>query len=451
MATHGDGFSLFTRLGAKTFNDLDFNVLFGEAFNVLHETFFIQTHQVDGCAISPCAARAANAVNVVFADVRDFIVHHVRQVVNVNAPCGDIGRHQSPDVTTFETAQRLCTRSLALVAMQRHRVDAVFGQVFGDVVGTEFGAREHQHLAPILLVDDVCQQGFLFAAPDGMNHLGNALHRRVARRDLHTLRILEQSRCQVADFVTERGREEQALLFFGYDGQHFFHVMNEAHIEHSIGFVQHQHLHLAQIQNALLHQVQQATRCSHQNVNAFFYFADLGVHADATEYHGGGQLQKFAVGLYRLFHLCGQLAGGGEHQRADARAAEFVGGATGHRQFMQHRQYKGGRFASAGLGAAQQVMPGQHHRNGFSLDCRGGFVTMLAHGFHNGRSQFQIIKVHVRRTRPGARSSAHHGTTGAPESVKAESVRGGTGGLESFALQSSQALGSQRNAEFVGN
>ena len=36
-------------------------------------------------------------------------------------------------------------------------------------------------------------------------------------------------------------------------------VVMKAHVQHAVGFVQHQHLHLAQIQHALLGQIQQAT------------------------------------------------------------------------------------------------------------------------------------------------------------------------------------------------
>ena len=44
LATHGDRLALFTRLGAKTFDDLHRNILLGEALDVLHEAFFVQAH-----------------------------------------------------------------------------------------------------------------------------------------------------------------------------------------------------------------------------------------------------------------------------------------------------------------------------------------------------------------------------------------------------------------------
>lgn len=78
LATHGNGLCLFTRFRAKAFDHLDFDVLLSETLDVLHEAFFIQTHQVDRGTVGTSAASAANAVHVVFAHVRDFVVHHMR-------------------------------------------------------------------------------------------------------------------------------------------------------------------------------------------------------------------------------------------------------------------------------------------------------------------------------------------------------------------------------------
>ena len=91
--------------------------MFGEAFNGLHEAFFVQTHQADRLAFGTSSASAANAVHIVFADVGDVVVHHMRQVVDVNAAGGNVGGYQGAHFTTFEVSQRLCACGLALVAV----------------------------------------------------------------------------------------------------------------------------------------------------------------------------------------------------------------------------------------------------------------------------------------------------------------------------------------------
>ena len=82
-------------------------------------------------------------------------------------------------------------------------------------------------------------------------------------------------------------------------------------------------------------------------------------------------------------------------QAAQAFAAEFIFGRCLQRQAVQQRQRESGRFAGAGLCAGQQVLTRQHGRNSLCLDRRGGFVALLAHGLHDGRSQVQFVKCHL--------------------------------------------------------
>jgi len=66
LTPHGNGFCFFTRLWAKTFQNLYWNFLFGEALDFHHEAFFIQAHQADSLPAGAGAASPTNAVHVVF-------------------------------------------------------------------------------------------------------------------------------------------------------------------------------------------------------------------------------------------------------------------------------------------------------------------------------------------------------------------------------------------------
>jgi hypothetical protein len=77
LTTHGHRLGFFARYGAKFRHVFAGNALLGEFFNVLHEAFFIQTHEAHRVAIFASAAGAANAVNIIFAHVRNFIIHDV--------------------------------------------------------------------------------------------------------------------------------------------------------------------------------------------------------------------------------------------------------------------------------------------------------------------------------------------------------------------------------------
>ena len=295
LAAHGNGFGHFACFGAEAVYRLHGDLLLRKALNRLHEAFFVQADKAHGLALGARAACAANAVHVVFGYVGNFVVHHMGQVVNVDAACGNVGGYQGAQSAASEVGQRLGARALAFVAVQGHGADALFVEEFGHLVGAEFRARKYQHLVPAVLLNDVGQQVFFAVAAYGVNGLGNALRCGVARRNLHLLRVAQQGGCQFANLVAESGRKQQALLVCRQQCQYFFHVVDKAHVEHAVGLIQHQYFHARQVQRTLPVQVQQAPGSGYQNVYAFLQALDLRLHAYAAKNHGGFQAQVLAV------------------------------------------------------------------------------------------------------------------------------------------------------------
>ncbi len=247
---------------------------------------------------------------------------------------------------------------------------------------------------------------FFLAAAHRVDHLGDALHRGVARGDLDALRVFQQAIGQFADVVAEGGGKQQALLVLGHQGQDFLHVVDEAHVQHPVGLVQHQHFHAGQIHEALLLQVQQAARGGHQHVDAPVDAVDLRLHAHAAEDDGGFHRQVLGVGPQVLLDLGGQLARGAEDQGADA-ASGLLRAAL--RQAVQDGQRKRGGLARAGLGTGQQVMTGQYGGNGLGLNGGGCGIALLMHGLDNGRSQVQFFKCHCCSNAPFLGAGFSHG------------------------------------------
>jgi hypothetical protein len=211
--------------------------------------------------------------------------------------------------------------------------------------------------------------------------------RGVGRRDLDALGVLQQVGRQLADLVAEGGREQQALLGGGQQGQHLLHVVDEAHVEHAVGFVQHQDLDVRQVQVALLLQVEQAPGVA-TRTSSRLDAVDLRVHADAAEDHGGAQIEVLAVLAHRLLDLRGQLARGRQHQGANGAGARGGGwaAAAGARQSRRSCRCRSAR-RPAGRGLAA--------RRGWPGPGRGGLrVALFEHGLEQGRCQVQIVKVH---------------------------------------------------------
>src|SRR5690606_35688017 len=166
-------------------------------------------------------------------------------------------------------------------------------------------------------------------------------------------------------------------------------------VEHAIGFVEHQHLDVRQVDGALASVIEQAAGRCDEDVDAAAQSVDLRVDVDAAEHDGRRQLDVLAVRDDALLDLRRELARRREDQRADrARTAGGSAARHGRRQALQDRQHETGGRAGSGLGAGQQVAAGEHGRDRLGLDRGGGIVAAFSDGTDEGFGQAQGSKGH---------------------------------------------------------
>ena len=101
----------------------------------------------DGEARRPCSCCATDPVHVRFRRVGQVEVHDVRDVVNVDAAGGDVGRDQDVCPAGFETVERTRACVLGLVPVDRAGVDAALGELLDDAVCAVLGAAEDKRSA----------------------------------------------------------------------------------------------------------------------------------------------------------------------------------------------------------------------------------------------------------------------------------------------------------------
>ncbi len=198
------------------------------------------------------------------------------------------------------------------------------------------------------------------------NPLLDTLDRGVRRRDFDALWVVQQLAGQRRDVIGEGSREQQVLALGRQPREDLFHVMDEAHVEHPVCFIEHQDFDVGQVDTALTGQVEQAARAGHQDVYTTGHGLNLRVHADATEDAGADEFQVAGIELEALVHLCGQFAGRGQDQNAwltRAVTLGFVRNTIG-KQPLQNREGETTGFTSTGLRRNHQVATLQHGGNG---------------------------------------------------------------------------------------
>src|SRR5450830_2153871 len=137
------------RVWFKTMDDFARQALLDQLFDVFQHFVLIHADQRHGFALGASTARAADTVHIVFWNVRQVVVHHVWQLIDVNTARSDVGGDQHLQGAILEFGQRARAGRLALVAVNCQRADTVRAQ-FDQFIGAVLGAGKYQHLRPVV-------------------------------------------------------------------------------------------------------------------------------------------------------------------------------------------------------------------------------------------------------------------------------------------------------------
>ena len=116
----------------------------------------------------------------------------------------------------------------------------------------------------------------------------------------------------------------------------------EAHVEHAVRLVQHEHLDLREAHVLVLHEVDEAARGGHEQVAAALEVLDLAVELGAAHDDDRALAGPLADHTHDLLDLRRELAGGGDDE--GVRTLALLAGDE-----LQRGQREGGRLARARL------------------------------------------------------------------------------------------------------
>ena len=77
----------------------------------------------------------------------------------------------------------------------------------------------------------------------------------------------------------------------------FADVVDEAHVEHAVGFVEHEELDLVKLQPVALDEIEQAAGGRHHDFDALHHRADLAAHRHAADRQRRAQADMAAIGV----------------------------------------------------------------------------------------------------------------------------------------------------------
>ncbi len=306
----------------------------------------------------------ADAVDVVVRDVRHVEVHDVRELLDVDAARGDVGRHEDAVLAALEAGERLGPLRLGAVPVDPLARHVLLLQEVGEAVGAVLRPREGDDapdLAPREELEEELRLQLLRHRVDGLRDAdgGSRLALQVDRR-----RGVEDVARELGDRAGHRRREEQVLPLGGEVPQDALDVGEEAHVEHPVGLVDDEDLQPVELRVAETEVVEEAAGSRDDDVDPGAEGVLLRPHADAAE-DGGARERRVDGELPRvLVDLGGQLARRRDDQ--DAREPARLPDET-----VEDREDEGGRLAASRHRAGEEVLAGEGGGDRVVLD-RGG-------------------------------------------------------------------------------
>ena len=219
------------------------------------------------------------------------------------------------------------------------------------------------------------------------------LRRSALPSHLHVLRVLQELLRQLHDFRRHRRREEQRLPLGGKRREDALHVGPEAHVEHPVRFVEHEHLERAEAHRGVPHVIHQAAGRGDDDVDVRLERLLLLGHLDAAEDGDARHGRVIREALHLIFDLHGELSRGRENQRTRGRPPR----RTLTQKSLKNRNEERGGLAGAGFSGCNHVVTRERERNHTALDRPRFGPAELLDPLQQPRIETQLVERDRRR------------------------------------------------------
>ena len=353
--------------------------------------------ETDRVARRARARRAADAMHVVLGILGQVVIDDVADVGNVQPARGDIGRDERRQLAVVELAQHPHALSLRHVAGHGRGRDAIRPQQALEALGQALGVDEDHRARRRALAHQVHEQRGLLLHRRVVDHLPHELRRDALGLDADQFRVVHVLVGELEHAMRERRRKQhvQAEFRVREAAQQEPDVLDEAEVEHAVGLVENQHLHVTQVKDVLPEEIDDAARRADQDVDARFQRAPLLVVVHAAEGKPEREARVLHEDLGVVVDLDRELPRRRENERARRRA-----GFSRRRRIAQQMGEEGdqecGRLARAGLRLPCDIEPRKRLGQRRGLDRRASLEARVGDSTGDGFRQMQGCEGKVR-------------------------------------------------------
>ena len=329
----------------------------------------------------------ADAVDVVLVLLRHVVVEHGVHVVHVDAAAGHVGGHEHPELAVPELLHDGLALALGDVAVDALGVHTPHLQELGEPLGVALGVAEADDPVIALMLQDpgdgvhLAVGGYLDAVLQDVRLvlLGGL------DGDLLGITLIDPG--DVHHLTGDGGGEHAQILAAGDLVQDAGHIVDEAHVQHPVGLVQHHGPDGLQHHGAALHMVAEAAGRGHHDLGLALQGVDLLADGlSAVQAHQPHALVIHGDVPHFVGDLHGQLTGGGHDDGLHLFAVRV--------DLFNDGDTEGHGLAGAGGRLGNDVLARHHGRDAAGLHRRGNSVSLVADGPQRGLGQAEALKCH---------------------------------------------------------
>ena len=232
------------------------------------------------------------------------------EVVDVETAGCHVGSHEELRQMAAELLHREVALLLREVAVECLGIVAVVDELVGNLLGLPLCAAEDDAVDFRVEVDYALQGEILVLGVDEIVYVVHVFGTLVARSHHNLLIVMEIAFGHRLDLLAHRCREEQCVVVVGHAGENLRYRVLESHVQHLVGLVEHHVVHVLEFSLSALHEVDESSRCSCDDLCAVaqrpYLLLDAGAAVDSGDVHVGNILREL---LEVVADLQAQLAG----------------------------------------------------------------------------------------------------------------------------------------------
>ena len=337
----------------------------------------------------------SNPMHIGLGRIRQFVIHDMGHIVDIDPARGDIGRDKHARSSLAKIIERAQALALAFIAMDYIGAYPGAFEMLRNTIRAALRAREDDGAGDIGIIENFGQNGATIAIVNEQDLLRDPFRSGRDRGNGDLDRVFEQILRKRCDCLRHCRRKQKRLTFLRQACDNFTDRRDEPEIEHMIRLVEHKNFSRRRPEFAAGDMIKQATGRRHQHIKAAREHIDLGTMRDAADDNAHSGTHDGAIGAETVRDLRGELA-----RRREDQCARCMGNGPLTRldHAVENWQREGGGLARAGLGDPEQIATLHQGWDRLRLNGGRGVVTGAVQRLKENIGKAEIREVFQKNT-----------------------------------------------------